>query len=139
MSGEFHIASNITLLCRSELAHIRKKAIRHGVWFKVLSRIERIQIDLTIKVVDKVKSVILARILHPIITKLLNAMETHVRRLMKNIGVALAHKISTFGKKLGCKSAESWAKDQGFIQFLTITYMNTPRFYRSDIKILDVV
>lgn len=118
-------------LNRVELTNIKKRALRHGVWFKVLSRIERIQIDLTIKIVDKVRSTFLAKILRPIITKLLNAIESPVKRLIRVVGISLAQKISTVGKKLGCKSAKKWAKDQGFLQFLTVIYMNTPKLYRT--------
>jgi len=119
------------LLSRAELAKIKKRALRHGAWFKVLSRIERIQIDLTIKVVDKVRSVFLAKILHPVITKLLDALESPIKRLMRSVGISLAYKICAIGKKLGCKSAENWIENQGFVQFLTITYINTPKLYRT--------
>lgn len=117
-------------LCRTELAKIKKKALRHGIWFKILSRTERIQMDLTVKVVDKVKSILLAKVLRSIIVRLFDAMESQVKRLMREVGTNLAHKISEIGKKLGCKSAENWANDQKFIKFLTITYMNTPRLYK---------
>lgn len=86
--------------------------------------------DLTVKVVDKVKSILLAKVLRSIIVRLFDAMESQVKRLMRDVGTNLAHKIGEIGKKLGCKSAENWANDQGFIKFLTITYMNTPRLYK---------
>ena len=116
--------------CGTELAKIRKRAFRRGFWFKVLSRTERILMSLTIKVVDKVKSILLAKILRPIIIKLVNAMESQVTRLMRVIGKHLAHKLSEIGKKLGCKTAENWALDQGIIQFLAVMYTNTPRLYK---------
>lgn len=116
---------------REELLKIRKRAFRHRFWFKILSRNERILVDLTIKVVDKVKSVLLAKTLRSIVLKLFNAMESQVNRLIRVIGIDLVRKMSEIGKKLGCKSAECWAADRGFIQFLTITYMNTPGLYRA--------
>ena len=87
--------------------------------------------SLTIKVVDTVKSILLAKILRPIIMKLVNAMESRVTRLMRVIGKHLAHKMSEIGKKLGCKSAENWAEDQGIARFLTVMYTNTPKLYKS--------
>lgn len=130
VEGEMNFLIGEISLCRTELAKIKKKALRHGIWFKILSRIERIQMDLTVKVVDKVKSILLAKVLRSIIVRLFDAMESQVKRLMRDVGTNLAHKIGEIGKKLGCKSAENWANDQGFIKFLTITYMNTPRLYK---------
>lgn len=133
VEGEMNFLIGEISLCRTELAKIKKRALRHGIWFKVLSRIERIQMDLTVKVVDKVKSILLAKVLRSIIARLFDAMESQVKRLMREVGTNLAHKISEIGKKLGCKSAENWANDQGFIKFLTITYMNTPRLYKTSV------
>ena len=119
-------------LCRSELLNVKRRALRRGIWFRVLSRVERVQIDLTIRIVDRVRSSFLARVLRPILGKLLDALESPVKRLMKTVGKTLARKISEIGEKLGCKPAGEWAKDSGFIQFLTIMYMNTPRLYRTN-------
>ena len=124
------VALGKQLLCRTELEKIKKRALRRGIWFKVLSKIERIQVDLTIKVVKVVKSIILSKVLHSIVKKLLNAMESRVARLMKEVGKTLARKISEIGVKLGCKSAKSWINDEGFIKFSTIMYMNTPKLYK---------
>lgn len=114
-------------LCRAELERIKKSALRRRVWFNVLSKIERIQFDLTIKVVDVVKNAVLLKVLNAIIKKLFEAMKSHVTRLMEEVGVNLARRISEIGVMLGCKSAKSWANDQKFIKFLTIMYMNTAR------------
>jgi len=113
-----------------ELAKIKRKALQRKIWYRVLSKIERVQINLTIKVVDRVRSTYLAKVLHAIVKKLIDAMETPVKRLMREVGISLARKISEIGKKLGCKSAGKWAGDWRFIQFLTIIYMNTPVLYK---------
>lgn len=118
------------LLCRAELAMMKTRAIRSGVWFKVLSRTERALLDLTIRVVDRVRSSLLRKLLESIVRKICEALETPVRRLMREIGVALARKVCAVAKKLGCKEAWKWAEDEGFIQYLTVTYMNTHRLYR---------
>jgi len=119
------------LLRRSKLVEIKRRALRRGVWFKVLSHMERVQIDLTIRVVDKVRSSFLAKVLHPLLRKLLDAMESNVWRLVKTVGADLAHKISEAGKKLGCKRVEEWVKDLNFIRFLTVMHMNTPGLYKT--------
>jgi hypothetical protein len=115
---------------REELTRIKQKALQRKIWYKVLSKIERIQIDLTIRVVDKVKSTYLAKVLHVVVKKLFAALESPVKRFMMGAGVKLARIISEIGKKLGCKSAGKWASDLGFIQFITIIWMNTHQFYK---------
>lgn len=87
--------------------------------------------DLTVRVVDRVKSTSLARFLRSIIVKLLNAMESPVRSLMRTVGMNLAYRLSEIGEELGCKSAVNWANDRNLIQFLTIVYMNIPGVYRA--------
>jgi hypothetical protein len=118
------------LLRKEELAKIRRKALQRKIWYKILSKIERVQLDLTIRVVDRVRSAYLAKVLYGVVKKLLEALESPVKRLMREVGVKLACKISEVGRRLGCKSAWKWALDLGFIQFLTVVYMNTPGLYR---------
>lgn len=117
-------------LSRAKLIKVRAKAIRRGVWFRVLSRVERVQIDLTIGLVEKVRSFLLAKVLGSILRKLFEAMEGRVSRLMREVGLPMARKLSVVARSWGCKGAESWTDDPGFIQFLAVNYMNTPRLYK---------
>ena len=48
-------------LSRKQLVQMKIKAIRAGVWFKALPRIDRVLIDLTIKVADNIRSISLAK------------------------------------------------------------------------------
>lgn len=106
------------------LAKVRLMAIRRGVWFKVLSRLERGLVDLSLKMVRAVRSKILARAIYSVVKKLLEALESKVHRAMQKIGVSLAEKISRIAQKWGNKSACEWVKDSGFIQYLTIMSIN---------------
>ena len=117
-------------LCRDELVRMRAKAIRRGVWFRTLTRSERAQVDLTIRVVQKVRSFLLARVLASLVKKLLDAMESKVLRLMREVGRSLAKELSGIAQKWGNASATRWAKDLGFIQYLTITHINTPAMFK---------
>ena len=63
------------LLSVGELVEARKVAQRRGVWFRVLSRVERGIVDLTVKVVDCIKSGKLAKMLEAIVEKLQLALE----------------------------------------------------------------
>lgn len=111
-------------LCRASLIKVRTRAVRRGVWFRALSRVERAEIDLTIMVARKVRSLFLAKVLYSILGKLFEAMESKVSRLKREVGLPLARKLSAIAQSWGCRSADSWTRDLGFIQFLTVNYMN---------------
>jgi len=111
-----------------ELARIRVMAIRRGVWFKVLSRLERGLVDLSLKVTEEIRSKILARAICSIVKKLLEALESKVGLLMRQMGVPLARKISQIAQNWGNKTAHAWANDLGFIRYLTIINVNTYPF-----------
>jgi hypothetical protein len=118
-------------LGKSELAGIKARALRRGVWFRVLTRGERVQIDLTIRVVKRIRSFFLARVVAPIVVKLLDAMESKVTRLMREVGPALAQKLSRIAQNWGNSSAVSWIADPGFGRYLTVMYMNTPCVFKT--------
>ena len=45
-----------SFLNRTQLMKLRLKAMRAGVWFKALPRIDRVLVDLTIKVAENIRS-----------------------------------------------------------------------------------
>lgn len=106
------------------LAQAKKLALRSGVWFRTLNRVERAIIDLTLQCVDCIKSGKLAKLLTAIMDKLQFAMESIVDRLVRTIGAPLAEKISCIAAGLGNVSAKSWASDLSFAVFLAITHAN---------------
>ena len=61
----------------AELVEVQKVAQRRGVWFRALNRVERGIIDLTVKVVDCIKSGKLAKMLEAIVEKLQLALENN--------------------------------------------------------------
>jgi hypothetical protein len=111
---------------KNGLAKIRAKAMRRGVWFRVLTRAERAQVELTMKIVKRIRSHFLARIITSIVEKLLEAMESKVSRLMREVGQPLARNLSEAAQKWGNKFAKNWSQDSGFIQYLTIMHLNKP-------------
>ena len=117
-------------LTRVELTKMKVKAIRRGLWFKVLSRTERASIYLTIKVVEKVRSLLLAKMLTSIVKKLLEAMESRVVSMMKTVGRDLAQKMSRIAQGWGNTSAAQWAADLGYTRYLTVMYMNMPAMFK---------
>jgi len=111
---------------RSEIIRIKARALRRGAWFRVLTRVERACIDLVIKIVERVRSRLLQKVLSSILSKLEEAMESQVQRLMRKVGNNIAKEMSQIAQTWGNKSAVRWAEDSGFVQYLTITYMNAP-------------
>ena len=117
------------LLSRPYLSAIRVRAIRRGLWWRVLSRVERATVDLTIRVVDCVRSRLLSEILVKIVGKLeeaLNAVELMVAR----VGRPLALKLSRLAVGWGYVEAKDWASDSEFIRYLGVMAMNKPCFGR---------
>jgi hypothetical protein len=87
--------------------------------------------ELTIRVVDRVRSHLLAKVLTSIAGKLLDAMESVVVRLIREVGCVFAEKLSLIAQGWGNKSAHHWKEDPSFAQYLTITYMNTSTIFKA--------
>ena len=116
---------------KNVLAKLRVRALRRGVWFRVLTRAERAQMELTMKIVKKIRSLFLAKVVANIVEKLLEAMESRVVRLTREVGSALAQKLSGIAQNWGNNSAGDWTADPGFRQYLAVMYMNTPSMFKN--------
>ena len=101
---------------RIQLSLIRRKAVRMGVWFRVLTRAERGLVDLTIRCIDKVKSVRLAFALAKTLGKLLNGVRSSFLRRLEQLGRPLAEKISEAAVSWGNTEAVRWRYDISFIR-----------------------
>ena len=108
-------------LTREALVKMKLKAMRRGVWFRDLKQSERKLLDLTISVVERVRSFLLAKLVSQLIDKLCEAMESRVFRLMRTEGRSLAQKVASIGEAWGNRMAKSWVNDRGFMQYLVVT------------------
>lgn len=113
-----------------ELARIKLMAIRRGVWFKVLNRLERGLMNLTFKVTKKIHSKILAKALRSIVRKLLEGLENKVGLLMQQIGSRLAEKLGLIAQKWGNNFARNWSCDKSFVRFLAVMHINNPEAFK---------
>ena len=111
-------------LDKKRLVSLKTKAMRSGTWFKALRRIDRVIFDLTIRVVDNIRSASLARSISIVARKLQNAMKSSFSSRLRKIGLILARKISLTAKKLGNISAIDWAFDSSFANFLAVMHLN---------------
>jgi len=112
------------------ILELRRRALRRGMWFKVLDRAERAILDLVPKCVDRPKSPRLIDAIAKIIVKLKAALASPIMKLRSQIGWPLAQKISQIAQKWGNKKAREWAEDKGFIQYWTIIKINDISIFR---------
>jgi hypothetical protein len=114
-------------LDRAQLLKLKLKAMRSGAWFRALRRIDRVLIDLTIKVACNVRSVILAKSILAVARKLEGIMESGFSRALREVGFQRAQKLSLLAQKWGNTSAKSWASNLSFVHFLAVMHINEPK------------
>jgi len=107
------------------LNHLRRRAVRAGVWFKALDNLERGIMMLTSRVVRRVRSQRLAVILMEIVKKLRDALEGGLARSLAR-AISRSIRIAHFAVSWGYKGAAHWAWDDGFIRYLTALDLNAP-------------
>ena len=115
---------------RAQLVKLKLKAMRTGAWFRALRRIDRVLIDLTIKVASTVRSVTLAKSILALVRKLEGIMESSFSRVMREVGFLLAQKVSSVAQKWGSTSAKIWAFDSSFAHFLAVMHINDPKTFK---------
>ena len=120
-----------SLLNKNQLVKLRLKAIRAGVWFKTLPRIDRVLVDLTIRVASSIRSVTLAKNVLAVIKKLEGIMESHLLRAFRGIAIELAQKLSLIAQKWGNLYATNWTSDTSFISFLAVMHINEPKTFKT--------
>lgn len=118
------------MFSRRRLELIRKKARRKGIWFRILSQIERAVVSLTIRCVDTARSPKLVKILKNIVERLKEAMKSQVKRLMEKVGRPAAQKIAYLAASWGNIRALNWAFNSRFVKYLTVMHINTPIMYQ---------
>jgi hypothetical protein len=109
---------------KRQLIKLKTKAMRAGVWFRALNRIDRVLIDLTIRVARCVRSSILANSILSITRKLEGLLESRLVRAIREIGFSLARKLSLLAQKWGNEAAKEWANDFGFARYLAVMKLN---------------
>jgi hypothetical protein len=114
---------------KAQLIKLKLKAMRAGVWFKALPRIDRVLVDLTIKVAGAVRSFTLAQNLLTVIRKLECVMESRFVRAVKEVGFPMARRLSLVAQKWGNAAAKSWECDKGFAEYLAAMSFNEPKLF----------
>jgi hypothetical protein len=120
----------LPFLDKRKLINLKTKAIRSGAWFKALKRIDRVLLDLTIKVVGSIKSAKLAKSILTLTRKLEDAMKGSFSSRLREIGLPLAQKTSRVAQELGNISAGDWAFDSSFATFLAVMHVNSVKIFK---------
>lgn len=117
-------------LRRGPLFRLLRRAQRSKVLFKCLSVEEIRFVNLAFRVVDEVRSFMLAKALAPIVRRLLDALQVtrelmiyvlgEVNYWLREAGRVLAEKVTWIAQSWGHGSAHKWLRDEGFIKYLTI-------------------
>jgi hypothetical protein len=121
--------ANSGFLEKAQLQKLKLRAIRAGVWFKALPRIDRVLVDVTIKVASAVRSFTLATKILTVIQKLESVMESKFRRAVKEVGFPIARRLSLIAQKWGNQSARKWESDEGFARYLAALSFNEPKLF----------
>ena len=124
---------------RCSLIRLKRLSIRNKSWFTKLSWMQRRFVDAVITTLDRIRSLLLLRLLAPLIRDLLTAICGDARkgalalmgegayRMMKKV----AERIVQIAKNWGNKKAHTWLNGR-FVRYLTIMSLpqnqNTPLF-----------
>jgi hypothetical protein len=122
--------ANSGFLEKAQLKKLKLKAMRSGVWFKALPRIDRVLVDLTIKVAGTVRSFTLANKILTVIRKLESAMESRFRRTVREVGFPIARRLGLIAQNWGNATAKDWESDGDFAKYLAAMSFNEPKLFR---------
>jgi hypothetical protein len=118
-----------------DLSRLKLRAVRCGVWFRALKRIDRVLLDLTLRVCDAVRGRALAKSLRAVVAKLEMALENRVSHIVETVGFQLAARMGLVGLRLGNVSARDWGSDVSFARFLGVMYFNSRPEFRPQVRL----
>jgi len=114
---------------KPQLLKLKRKAMRAGVWFRALRRIDRALVDLTIRVAGTVRSFNLAKNILTVVRKLKDVMENRLLRAVREAGFPVARRLASFAQKWGNGSAKQWGSDVGFARYWAAMSLNEPKLF----------
>ena len=77
------------------------------------------------KIVKKVRSPLLRRVLDRIVGKLCSALQSRVLLKIESVGIPLALELSLLAQRWGNKAAKDWSQDVRFARFLAVLNLNS--------------
>lgn len=111
-------------LRKTEILKLKRRALRLGVWFKALRRIDRALVNALLKVrVDDIRSLPLTKALLSIVSTLAD-VKNQIPRAIGDVGFRTALKLGMIAQKWGNTSAANWGNDAPFARFLAVMHAN---------------
>ena len=108
------------------LTSVKRKALRKGVWYSTLDRVERGIMNLTARIVDRVDSEILGVELVKILAKLVKTLKSGFVRHMEKFGFGRVFELSRMAVEWGNSVAKVWVNDMGFVGYVSMMDVNKP-------------
>jgi hypothetical protein len=99
--------------------------MRKHVWYRVLDKVEREIVNLTISIIDEVRSFTLSQTLHGILDKVRDASKTAFMRTVESYGVCRAVKSIEQARRFGY-IVKGWLDDEAFPRLLALNHMYNP-------------
>jgi hypothetical protein len=117
-------------LCSIEtLSALRRFSLRKRIWYSSLTGVERSIVNLTIKIVDEIRSPLLAKTIKQVLLKLSNALKSGYMYRFEAAGRPIAERLGEVAFSWGNKAALSWKNDISYIRWLGMSQLNI--WYRS--------
>ena len=120
---EYLLERTGVVITRGVLVSVRRVALRAGVYFRAIGRLERALFECAIRVVKVVWSDVLAKLLMRIIVRLLQAARSMPLTLAEYIGASMAYRASRIAQRWGYEEARDWKNDLGFIRWQALNYL----------------
>lgn len=108
------------------LVGLRRRALRRGLWYRALDKLDRGIYDLTCAVVDRVESEKLSRVILGIVLKLRDALKGEFVRLVESFGVRRAWDVAESAVQWGYGAAWAWRREEGLARFFAVMEFNAP-------------
>ena len=116
----------LMMFTRRFLAEARRRALRHGVWYRALDPVERGILSLAARVVDRVESAVLGVEIVKILKKLCDALKSGFVRRMEEFGFGRVRELAAQVVEWGHRASAGWASDSGFVRYVTLLDVNAP-------------
>ena len=120
----------VNIISQNYLRTVRLAALRKRVWYRVLDRVERGIVNLTIEVVVKVQSSVLAVELVKILVKLRDASKSTFIRHVEGYGYMKLRLVVEQAKGFGSE-ALGWLMDLGFAEWFALNSFYNPAGWRN--------
>ena len=120
----------VNIISQDYLRKVRLAALRKRVWYSVLDRVERGIFNLTINVVKKVQSSVLAGELVKILAKLGDASKSAFTRHVESYGYMKLRLVVEQAKGFGSE-ASGWLMDLGFAEWFALNSFYNPAGWRN--------